>query len=153
MLGAGLLAGTWYGRGRGLIFLGVLLTIATAVATVADVPISGGIGERDWAPRTAGQLEREYHLGVGEIHLDLRRLELDGATRHVDVTVGLGHLWVDLPRGIAVRVKAHTGMGELAALGRDDEGVDVSSSRRVDGDNGALVLDLRVGMGRLEVNR
>jgi hypothetical protein len=154
VVGGGLVVGAVYGRGRGLIALGVLLTAATAVATVADVPLAGGTGKRFWNPPfTSAVIERHYELGAGEGVLDLRHVDLSGATRRVEVTVGVGHLEVDLPPDAEVIVDAHVGFGEVVLAGTDQGGVDVDRHVVLDGNNGRLELDLRVGMGRLDVYR
>jgi phage shock protein PspC (stress-responsive transcriptional regulator) len=153
VLGAGLVVGAVYGRGRGLITLGVLLTAATAVATVADVSFAGGTGDRAWHPLTPAALEQHYELGAGHGVLDLRDLSLDGQTRRIEATLGMGHLEVDLPPGAEVTVDAHTGFGEVVLPGIQQGGVDVDRHVMLDGFDGRLELDLRVGMGRLEVNR
>ena len=75
VVAAGLLVGAFRGRARGLIVLGILLSIATSATAVADSHLVGGVGERDWAPRTVASAEqRDYRLGIGEGRLDLTRL-------------------------------------------------------------------------------
>src|SRR5688572_1353764 len=96
VVGAGLVTGAWIGRSRGLIALGVVLTLFTAGATVADVPISGGMGDRTWRPVRTAALEREYRLGAGSLDLDLRSLVLS-SSRRVEVSVGAGRVRIWLP--------------------------------------------------------
>lgn len=153
VVGAGLLVGAFYGRGPGLIPLGIVLTALTAVANVADVPFRGGTGERDWAPAAVATLERTYRLGAGDARLDLSDLDLTGTSRSVTATVGMGQLRVILPPDVEVDIDAHVGFGRLTVLGDEDHGIDVSRRAGVSGDGGQLELDLRVGMGELEVTR
>ena len=152
VVGCGLLAGTWFGRSRGLIAVGLVLTVMTAVASVADVPVSGGAGERFWRPLSADELEREYRLGAGRLELDLREVELDGRARRVEVSLGTGRLRVLLPPDVDVDLDTHVGMGSADVLGREDGGIDLD--RHVDlrrqGD-GRLVLHIELGLGRLEI--
>lgn len=150
VLGAGLLVGTWFGRARSLILLGLPLTVLTSAATVMDVPFTGGAGERSWRPTTVAELEDEYHLGAGEAALDLSELDLDGRTRRVAASLAVGELVVILPDA-TVRLDARTGMGALVAPGWHDDGVDVRRRTTVDGSGGMLELELRLGMGRMEV--
>ena len=70
----GLLVGAVIGRAHGLIVLGILLSLATTLAAATDQRLSGGIGERDWTPRTVAAAERSYRLGVGDALLDLTQL-------------------------------------------------------------------------------
>lgn len=153
VVGAGLVVGAFYGRGPGLIPLGVVLTLLAAVTAVIDVPFRGGGGERTWAPTSIATLERTYRLGAGEAELDLSGLDLAGRSRAVTATVALGQLRVILPIDVAVDLDAHVGFGHLVVLGTDDSGVDVSRRSGLSGDGGRLELDLRVGMGELEVTR
>jgi len=153
VLGAGLLVGTRWGRARGLIPLSLVLLAATAVVTIADVPFRGGAGERVWRPVDTSELAREYHLGAGHAQLDLRDLHLDGATRHVSITLGTGHLEIWLPPSASVRLDGHIGAGRTVGIGTDAGGIDFDKHLRIDGTDGTLVLDARVGLGLLEVYR
>jgi hypothetical protein len=152
VVGAALLASAWYGSRRGLLPLAVLLTLATAVGVTADVPFSGGIGERNWDVSRISDLERTYRLGIGEGVLDLRDVELDGR-RTVEASIGMGHLVVHLPPDVRTTVRAHAGMGAVWIDDREDGGVDVDRTVTFPGDDGELVLRLRVGMGQIEVDR
>lgn len=60
VVGAGLVVGTWFGRGRWLIAVGLLLCLGLGAAVAADATgttFRGGVGERSWsldkAPSTA----------------------------------------------------------------------------------------------------
>jgi phage shock protein PspC (stress-responsive transcriptional regulator) len=152
VVGAALLASAWYGSRRSLLPLAVLLTLATAVGVTADVPFSGGIGERNWDVSRISDLERTYRLGIGEGVLDLRDVELDGR-RTVEASIGMGHLVVHLPPDVRTTVRAHAGMGAVWIDDREDGGVDVDRTVTFPGDDGELVLRLRVGMGQIEVDR
>ena len=46
VVGLALVVGTWMGRARWLIPVGLLLSVALGAAVVLDVPISGGTGNR-----------------------------------------------------------------------------------------------------------
>ena len=154
VVGAGLVAGAWIGRSRGLIVLGLFLTVCAAIATVADVPLVGGAGERSWHPVRASSLEREYRLGAGSVDLDLRDLHVPARTRHIDVSVGAGRVRLWLPADADVDLDTHVGMGSALVLGVEDDGIDVDRHQQVPGDTSRrLVVDAHVGMGRLEVMR
>jgi phage shock protein PspC (stress-responsive transcriptional regulator) len=154
VVGAGLLVGSTYGRRRGLIFLAVLLTIATATTSAADVSFRGGTGERNWHPSSLAELQSTYRLGIGEGELDLRDVDLHGETRSVKVRVGAGVARIYLPVDASVTARVHVGFGELEVLGVEDDGVDVD--RRVldrTGTDGRFVIDARTSFGRVEVIR
>ena len=151
-LGAGLLVGSTWGRARVLIPLAIVLTMATAVATVADVPFKGGAGDRTWRPTSTVELGSEYHLGAGHGQLDLRKLTLNGETHHVTVTLGMGHLELWLPPTATVDIKGHVGAGRIQGIGTDEGGTDENRHVVVNGPDGRLVLDAKVGLGFLEVH-
>ena len=153
VVGAALVVGAWWGRARALIALGVLLTVGAASASVVDVPLRGGIGERRWAPVAASDVREVYRLGIGEAELDLTRTDADRIA--TDVSLGVGHLVVMVPRDATVVVDAHTGLGELVVLGRESHGTDLDESVRSPGSElGPTVdLDVRLGVGQLEVIR
>src|SRR5437879_2942935 len=77
----------------------VALAVAGLVAIVATtgVPLQGGVGDRAWHPASTGELHRAYHLGVGNLRVDLSDLELRPGTTRLDATVGVGHLLVRVP--------------------------------------------------------
>jgi phage shock protein PspC (stress-responsive transcriptional regulator) len=154
VVGAGLLVGSTYGRRRGLIFLGILLTIATATATAADVSFDGGTGDRTWHPTSVAELQSTYRLGIGEGELDLRDVDLHGATRTVKLRIGAGALRIYVPVDASVRVRSHVGFGRLDVLGIADDGVDVDRNV-VDrtGTDGTFVIDARASFGKVEVFR
>jgi phage shock protein PspC (stress-responsive transcriptional regulator) len=152
VVGGGLLVGGWIGNARWLIVIGVFLAGATAVASVADVPLAGGAGDRRWHAPTDEALRSRYRLGVGNAELDLTDLVLS-RDRHVTVTVGAGDLRVYAPADVDLVVDAHAGFGVVSILGREDDGADVD--RHVHDDEGdvRLELELKVGVGRVEVDR
>jgi phage shock protein PspC (stress-responsive transcriptional regulator) len=157
-VGAGLLIGGRWGRVRLLIPVGAVLLFATAVATVADVPFGGGAGERIWRPTSTAELQSTYRLGFGHAVLDLRDLHLDGETRHVTATLGMGRLEVWLPHDARLSARAHVGGGRIDGLGDDSGGTDVTRTFVRGADvvsvtAGELRVDAKLGFGRLEVHR
>jgi phage shock protein PspC (stress-responsive transcriptional regulator) len=111
VVGAGLLVGTWYGRARWLLPVGLLLAVLmTGAATAERLDAQDGIGERSWRAVDGG----EYRLGAGEATLDLRGLRgLDDAT--LSARVGLGQLTVLVPRGMSVAIDADVQLGEISS--------------------------------------
>ncbi len=157
VVSAGLLLGTWIGRSRGLIWLGVVLVaVLVPVAAVPDsIDFNGGAGERSFAPTTASELASDYQLGAGDMVLDLRRLELGGTTETVRASVGAGQLQVLLPAGLDAVVRAGVGVGDIVAPDiRDAGGFGVDRAWTLDAEpsDGAVVLDLEVGLGEISVD-
>jgi hypothetical protein len=157
VVGVALVIAAWQGRGRGgLIGLGVVLTVVLAIATVVQVPLSGGIGDRVERPTTIAEIADRYELSIGELTVDLRGLtlaaEIPGEVR-VEAAVGIGHLVVLVGQGFpCVSTRAEAGVGEIVVFGERRSGV--APEHRTDAVCLAaplLSLDLSVGLGQVEV--
>jgi phage shock protein PspC (stress-responsive transcriptional regulator) len=158
--GVALVLTTWWGRGRGLIPIGILLALALGVATTVDsldVPLRGEVGDRQWRPTDISAVRPTYRLRMGTMTLDLTSVSFTGADRSLVATVGVGELVVLVPDAVGVDVDARVGMGAIALFGRDDGGgVRVERTRTAPAttpDAGHLQLRLKTGIGRLEVRR
>lgn len=155
IIGAALVLTTWVGRGFVLVPLGVVLVALMSASTVIDVPMSGGVGRKDVTPLTLADLHDEYHLGVGELRLDLTHVTFDrGVTQHVKATVGVGHLLVRIPRNVVVELHGHAGMGAVQFLDDHDGGVRVDRDATLSAPGESvphLAIDAEVGIGQVEV--
>jgi phage shock protein PspC (stress-responsive transcriptional regulator) len=155
IVGAALVVSTWYGRSYVLIPLGVVLVGLMSVGTVIDVPISGGIGEQRATPLSLADLHEEYHLGIGELRLDLSHLTFENGTTHtIKATVGVGHVLVVLPRNVTVQLHGHSGMGEVRFFDQHDGGFRINRDTTLSagGENpGRIVIDAEAGLGQVEV--
>ena len=119
MIGAGLVVGTWFGRARWLIAIGLLLSIAVGGAFAADATgatLRGGVGERTWVVDQA-RAQQGFNLGIGEATLDLTQLPADGPHVVVHSRVSLGHLIVIVPDGVPIRVHAKLRIGDITEFG------------------------------------
>jgi len=156
-VGAVLVLSAWVGRARGLILLGLLLVVATAVSSTIDVPLRGGIGDDRYRPTHVADVLAKYELAIGHMSLDLRDVAPGpGETVNVNASVGIGRLQVNVPSSARIEVDAHTGAGSIVLFGRHDDGWHRDVIRAVDGDQGAqgvLHLKLRVGAGEVDVHR
>lgn len=153
-VGLVLVAGAWFGRSRGLIAWGAVLTAGLVLAAAVNVPLRGGVGNRHDVPVSVSDVSSNYHLGVGNQVLDFAELEMDGATKQVAATLGVGDLNVIVPRDVKVVVHARAGVGELSLFSRDFEGTQLDRTVTVEAtgeQSGVLDLDLHVGIGRVEV--
>jgi hypothetical protein len=154
-VGLALFVGTWIGRARGLIVVGSFLTVGLIIAALLDVPLRGGIGNRNDAPTSLSDLRSSYHLAVGQQDLDLTAVPFGGKTVHVDATVGLGDLRVTVPSDAKVVVHATNGAGEIRLLDSRFNGTQLTRDFTIaaaDGpQNGEVDLDLHVGVGEVEV--
>ena len=157
IVATGLLVGAFMGRARGLIVLGILLTLATSLAAATDQRLSGGVGERVWVPATAAAAERDHRLAVGDAELDLTQLP-EGSAVDVEARLGVGELRVYVPADARVVVDAHVGAGNTEMFDRADEGgTDIDRTVRV-GPTGSpsgtrITIEAEVGLGNLRVEQ
>jgi hypothetical protein len=156
-VGLACVAGSFRGRQHALMAVGVALMVVLSVAAAADwdldVPLAGGVGDRTERPATPAELA-EYELGVGNLLVDLRQLQVPPGTTVVEARLGVGELVVELPDGITVEVAAGSGLGEVQVLGQQEGGFG-SRIDTTEGDGGdrRLRVDARVGLGQVRVER
>jgi phage shock protein PspC (stress-responsive transcriptional regulator) len=130
----------------------LVLAGAAAVATVFHVSLGDGVGDRTYQPAGAADVKRNYRLGIGDLKVDLGAVRFGPGETDVDARVGIGELTVTVPSNVALRVDAKTQVGTVDVLGREIDGR--NAGIKVNG-NGRrlLVLEARVGLGSLHVNR
>lgn len=119
VVAAGLVVGTWIGRARWLVLIGILLSLALAATAATDDPsdaLRGGIGDRTWVA-TQSQPSQTFRLGIGEATLDLTDLPTSGTHQVIRAHVGAGHLIVLVPSDVPVRVVAKADIGEIHEFG------------------------------------
>lgn len=144
-----LLVGTWFGRSRFLIVLGLFASVATAAATVAG---TGPYGEEIYRPTAAADVRTTYEHGIGRLELrldevgDLKRL--DG--RDVAIDMNIGQVDLIVPTSIDATITAHVSGGDISGATVIDENDGGSQTTVVnpvdDGDpNIAIDIDLRYG--------
>ncbi len=158
IIGAGLVASAFFGRARGLIFLGIaVLPFAWAIAAV-DLDWHDGIGEETDTVNSLADLEDSYTFGVGDYEVDLSAVDLGGAERDVEVGLTIGELTVWVPDTLQVVIDADTRLGEIEVFGTTDVGVlyDDEFEAEIDttfgdADGGTLNLDIDLGIGSLDI--
>lgn len=158
-LGMAMLGTAKAGRTKPLIALGIVLTIGLAMSSGVGGPVRGPfVGDQLAAPSSFSQVRDSYEHNVGDMTLDLRRVDFEPVLKSVDVTLVVGNLEVVLPQGVAVDVAAEIGgIGDISLFGQEsggfnaedqftDEGWETAESR--------LDLDLTVkGIGDITVVR
>jgi predicted membrane protein len=153
VVGLALMWGSRTGSHGGLIALGVVLTIVVALGTalevLADIPLTGGVGEEIHRPLSS--VDDEYRWALGSMTLDLSgATALEGET--IEASVAIGELVVIVPDDVAVQVDARSGIGEVEVLDRRSSGLGADLTFDEGGEM-LLVLDLDVAIGRVEVRR
>ncbi|MBS2961709.1 PspC domain-containing protein [Actinocrinis puniceicyclus] len=156
-VGAGMVVGGLFGRARALIPLGLVLAVPLILANAVGMPLRGETGHVFWTPVSAAALASPYDAAVGHGELDLSAIDPRGGAVHVRAYVGVGQLRVTVPDDVAVEITAHVGAGHI--LFPDDSehnGIDLTdgfAEPALAGSHGTIVLDIKVGMGSLEVDR
>jgi phage shock protein PspC (stress-responsive transcriptional regulator) len=151
VLAALLVAGLAWWRGRIVvgIVLGLVVVLVAGLLLAVRVPLFAGIGDR-----TYYTVHSKYTLGIGDLRLNLTDARLPKGQTFVKARVGIGELRVFVPANATVDVDGHVQAGSLVLFGERDEGTHVHS-HVVDrtGSGRVLVLDLKTGLGKIEVVR
>jgi phage shock protein PspC (stress-responsive transcriptional regulator) len=163
VVGGGLLVGAWRGRARGLVPIGIVLSLLTMGSAAASqvsgshLRWSGHSTDQTVTITSTGQLPRSDDFSTGQVTYDLSRLDLAGASATLTSRMGAGEIVVVVPRTTDVTVDAHAGVGQVDVLGQSAGGPGTTVRRTDDGPDGpgggALTLDLSAGVGHVEVRR
>ena len=162
VVGLGLVAAAFSGgrtaRG-GLIALGVVLSLALVAVSTVDSRVGGGVGDRTYRPATVSDLREVYRGGVGDMTVDLSRLDQGISGRGLEVRVehGVGDLDVIVPRSADVQLEGDHGLGDVDVFDRGSEtdGFFPGEGTRSWSDDGRaeFVITLNSGVGDVEVSR
>ncbi|PZG14490.1 hypothetical protein C1J01_26865 [Nonomuraea aridisoli] len=158
-IGSGLLVAAWWGRGAGLVAIGTVVALLVGMGLMfGGVPRN--VGTFEWVPSSVAEASRLYDVGVGDGLLDLSELELaPGSTVTFNAAVSAGELVVIVPPTARVEVKARNKVGDIQIDRALRGGVDVRFDRtlepevRPQGEPATIVLNLRGGVGDMEVRR
>jgi phage shock protein PspC (stress-responsive transcriptional regulator) len=163
VVGLGLIASAFApGRTRrgGLIALGVVLTIALGISSVAPSHWNwrGGVGDRTYHPLTAAGVHSVYDAGVGNTTVDLSAVDLAAARTPIRTTIdgGVGNLHVVVPDSADLQVTVDDGLGNVEVLGNGstDGFYPGTGSASWTGDGSPeFVLTIDAGIGNVEVDR
>ena len=152
--GLGLIAAGLLGGPRWLILPAMVLVVPLAVVSAANLDLRGGVGHREYRPTSVADLRPEYKLGMGQIDLDLRNLELPAGRTQLNVQVGFGEARVRVPHGVCVATDAQIGVGAADLPRRVDDGADIKIDEPVrESSRRELVVNARVGVGHLQIDR
>jgi phage shock protein PspC (stress-responsive transcriptional regulator) len=152
VIGLGLLVGAFVGRSWLMIPLGLLLVASLAVADALPRNLTWTAGDRTWAP-VGTTVARSYVVGAGDATLDLTQLT-PGQNLTISSSTGAGELLVVVPRGSAVHLTAHAGVGQIEAFDHNSSGAGVMQQVNIAGSASpplTLTLNLHVGFGEVVV--
>ncbi|MFG3696915.1 PspC domain-containing protein [Micromonospora sp. NPDC047620] len=159
-IGLGLLVGTWFGRARWLIALGVVAAAALGVATVAESydRVRGVDGNVTWAPTDHRDLAVRYENSFGDATLDLRAVDFDKKNTEITVSVNFGECTVVVPPNVDVTTVTDVNAGDAVVFGKRSGGLDGPLRETTDlgadgAGGGTLRLYVHVNAGNLEVTR
>jgi predicted membrane protein len=134
--------------------VGLIALLLAAVVLAVRVPLFSGIGDRTNRPVDAANVHSKYELGIGDLTLDFANVSLPKGQTFVKATVGIGNLSVIVPANASVDVEGRAQAGNVELLGEHDNGTHVRA-HVIDrtGSGRVLVLDVRTGLGRVQVQR
>lgn len=153
--GAVLTAGAFFGASSWLVVPPLLVAAAVGSMGAAGATFDGPIGERSYAPVTAGDLAQRYEVAIGELEVDLRDTRFAPGTTELEVHVGIGEARVLLPDDVTVRIDGRAGAGEVTLPGGTSDGTDIDRTETLTAAPGSpvVVLDAGVGLGDLNIKR
>ena len=153
-VGALLVLGTFFGRPRGMVFVGLVLCALLSVSSVDGVDWDGGFGGRTFRPSGVSALQRTYRLTGGAMYLDLSRIDARGRRIDISARTSFGAMAIEVPDGPRIVVNADARFGDVTLFGESAGHRDASVSQPgTDKSAGVINIDARVGMGALEVAR
>lgn len=154
--GFALIGTAFVGGARWLIVPALALVLPLGIVSAAGIDLNGGVGDRDYRPSTAAQLQDHYELGIGSLIVDLRDIDLPkDQTTNLAVDVGLGEAVLYVPSDTCVSSNVQIGVGSSDVLDRGADGVDVTYADDAPAPAGRpkLHVDADIGIGVIEVVR
>ncbi len=151
LVGLALLAGSVTGSHGGLVAVGVILTVVLTISATVSVPLSGGIGDANYAPSQITDLRDRYELMIGNMNVDLTQLQFPDGVTTVETRVGLGQLNVDVPNDVAVMVHWNLSGGNVNVFDSSHDGTNLDDQAQTPGyDQVAkkLVIEVKDGLRR-----
>jgi hypothetical protein len=148
LTGAMLVLGAFWGRAGGLILIGLVLSVATLIATATSDHVDTRL---TYTPTSSAEVRQSYDLDGGELTLDLSQVtdleELDG--HELTINGGVGAIEVVVPRGMDVRAAGTVGVGDVRVFDRGGDGFDVTVENLLDGGRDVpdmnIYVDLAIG--------
>ena len=153
VVGGGLLVGTFLGRARWLIAVGLVLVPVVLISSVAPTwSLSGETGDVYYSVATVQEIDQSYELAAGSLYLDLTAIDVEPGTapRTVDLSIGAGEIRIDVPDDMAVRVEAAVGVGVVDLFGEERVGLGVDFAADT-GAPPALIINADAGVGAVVV--
>ena len=138
IVGVGLVGSAFAIPARGLILLGVALSVPVLLFAGSGVRWGSGIGEIRVEVTSADELRDEYRHGVGRMVVDLRGLDPDDLPERLDLSLGVGEMLVYVRDDIKTTADIDVAAGNL----RVSHGVPASGRLRDLYDSRDILEDL-----------
>jgi phage shock protein PspC (stress-responsive transcriptional regulator) len=134
----------------------LVLLAALAVVTVtlgSGSSLRGGVGKDAFAPVSASSVKSYYRLGAGNLDVNLSAVQFPVSGKNVQVTLGLGHMTIEVPGDAAVTVQAHSGVGQVQVFGQSASNIQTTYYNGTGPGTDAphLNINAHVGMGDIQV--
>ncbi len=140
----------------GLMTLAAVLIVLLGLSSAShfNLVVDGAFGDSRHHVTRADDLEREYSHAFGSLTVDLRDLQVDEGTTHIEMSVVFGDGTLYLPADIPYRVESDSVFGSIDAAEFDTEGIATSRTYTSPGyDTAPRRLDIDVsvvfGSGRI----
>lgn len=155
IIGVMLVVAAFWGRGGGLIFIGLIASLALAASTAAH---KAGLDDDShnvtYHPTTADAVLDHYDMKTGSLKLDLTRVAdpQDLAGRTITLDGHVGQIRVEVPASVAATGQAHVrGVGHVVVFGDEGGGFDNSLDRSVSGPGAPLTIDAGLNVGEIRI--
>lgn len=156
----GLLVGTWIGRARSMIAVGIVLSLVlmayTALTWAVDTFEDGP--PKHWNPTSVAAVQTDYTFDTVDGTLDLRKVDFaDTDELTIDVKVEKGSFRVILPPEVDATVTGSVDLGYVDLFGWESGGNDVDNTTDDYGHDGPggghVTINANVDFGALEITR
>lgn len=155
IIGVMLVIASVWGRGGGLIFIGLVASLMLAGSTAAH---KAGLDNHShnvtYHPTTASAVLDHYDMKTGTLELDLTRVTdpQDLAGRTITLDGHVGQIRVELPASIAADGHARVrGVGHVVVFGDEGGGFDSSLDRSAAGSGTPLTIDAGLNVGEIRI--
>lgn len=155
ILGVGLLVGSFAGRARWLILVGVVLVPSLLFSPVFEWDWSSDSFDVTHTPASFIETDDSYSIDVGNMVIDLTELDWDGETIELEASVDAGNLEIRIPADVGIVGEASVDVGRVAAPGRESAGLGSPSLtfNQTDRPGGTVILDAHVDVGNIDIRR
>jgi phage shock protein PspC (stress-responsive transcriptional regulator) len=109
--GIGMIAGAFRGGARWLALPALVLALPLGAVAATDLDVRGTWGDRLFVPSTVTEVADGYDMGVGQLRVDLRNVDLPPGRTTLPVSIGAGEIQVIVPDGTCVTTEADISMG------------------------------------------